>query len=150
MDQLEAARSLEMMRTARGALAERAKWSFARHAAVGLLLGGLIAGYALPGPWPVILAAACMAATAIIVARDRRRDGFFVSGYRSGSTRWVTFAMLLVGVAALAGAIVLKKRYGLTWAPIAIGSGVAVLATIGSIIWERVYRRELHGAQHER
>lgn len=150
MDQLEAARSLEMMRTARGALAERAKWSFVRHAAVGLLLGGLIAGYALPGSWPLIVAAACMTATAMVVARDRRRDGFSVSGYRSGRTRWVTFAMLLVGLAALVGAIVLKKHYGLTWAPIAIGSGIAVFATISSIVWERVYQRELDGARHER
>ena len=150
MDQVEAARSLEMMRTARGALAERAKWSFARHAAVGLLLGGLIAGYALPGPWPVIVAAACMAGTTMVVARDRRRDGFFVSGYRSGRTRWVTFAMLLVGMAALVGAIVLKKRYDLTWAPVAIGGGIVVFATISSIVWERVYRRELDGALHGR
>lgn len=150
MDEAEAARSLEMMRAKRGALAERAKWSSARHAAVGLLLGGLIAGYALPGPWPVIVAGACMAGTAMVVARDRRRDGFFVSGYRPGRTRWVTFVMLLVGLAALVGAIALKTRYGLAWAPLAIGSGMAVFATITSIVWERVYRRELGGARHGR
>jgi predicted metal-binding membrane protein len=150
MDEVEAVQSLEMMRTTRGALAERARWSFARHAAVGLLLGGLIAGYALPGPWPMIVAAACMIATVMIVARDRQRDGFFVGGYRSGRTRWVTFAMLLVGLVALMGAIGLKTRYSLTWAPVAIGSGMVVFATIMSIVWERVYRRELDGAQHGR
>jgi len=150
MDEVEAARSLEMMHTARGALAERARWSFARHAAVGLLLGGLIAGYALPDPWPVIVAGACMAATAIVIARDRRRDGFFVSGYRPGRTRWVTFLMLLVGLCALVGAIGMKTRYGLAWAPFVIGSGMAVFATVTSIMWERVYRRELGGARHGR
>ncbi|MBD8737735.1 hypothetical protein [Sphingomonas sp. CFBP 13706] len=150
MNEMEAAQSLELMRTTRGALAARAKWSLARHAAVGLLLGGLIAGYALPGPWPMVLAGACMAATAMVVARDRRRDGFFVSGYRSGRTWWVTFAMLLVGLAALVGAIVLKQRYGITWAPVAIGGGMAVFATIMSIVWERMYRQELDGARHGR
>lgn len=150
MNEMDAAQSLEMVRTTRGALAARAKWSLARHAAVGLLLGGLIAGYALPYPWPMVLAGACMAATAMVVARDRRRDGFFVSGYRSGRTRWVTFAILLVGLAALMGVIVLQNRYGITWAPVAIGSAMAVFATMMSIVWERVYQRELGGARHER
>ncbi|KQN30550.1 hypothetical protein ASF00_07455 [Sphingomonas sp. Leaf34] len=150
MDKAEAARSLEMMRTSRDALAGRMKWSFGRHAVVGLLLGGLIAGYALPGAWPVIVSSACMAATAMVVARDRRRDGFVVSGYRAGQTRWVTFAMLAVAFGALVGALVLKTRYGLTWAPVAMGSGMAVFATTLSIVWERVYRRELGGARHGR
>lgn len=150
MDEAEAARSLEMMQATRVALAERAKWSFVRHAAVGMLLGGLIAGYALSGPWPVIVAGACMAGTAMVIARDRHRDGFFVSGYRPGRTRWVTFVMLLVAFGALVGAIVLKTRYSLTWAPVLIGSGMAVFATTISIVWERVYRRELDGAQHGR
>lgn len=150
MDKAGAARSLDMMRTTRAALAGRVKWSFGRHAAVGLLLGGLIAGYALPGSWPVIVAAACMAATAMVVARDRRRDGFVVSGYRAGRTRWMTFVMLAVAFGALLGAIVLKTRYGLTWAPVAMGGGTAVFATILSIVWERVYRRELGGVRHGR
>ncbi|UYY57737.1 hypothetical protein [Sphingomonas sp. S2-65] len=150
MDEMEAARSLEMMRTTRSALAERAKWSLLRHAAVGLLLGGLIAGYALPGSWPVIMASACAALTAVIVARDRRRDGFFVNGYRRGRTRWVTFAILVVSFGALVGAIVLKTRHGLTWAPLAIGSATALFATIMSMVWERIYQQELDGAPHDR
>ncbi|MFD1786214.1 hypothetical protein ACFSC3_01380 [Sphingomonas floccifaciens] len=150
MDEEEAAHSLDMMRVTRGALAERAKWSLARHAAVGLLLGGLIAGFALPGPWPLIVAAACMAATAMVVARDRQRDGFFVSGYRSGHTLWVTVVMLVVGFAALMAAIGLQTRYGLTWAPFAVGGGMVIFATIMSIVWERAYRRELDGARHGR
>jgi predicted metal-binding membrane protein len=146
MDEMEAARSLATMRATRGALAGRASWSLARHAAVGLLFGALIAGYALPGVWPVVVAGACMAATAMIVARDRRRDGFFVNGYRPGHTRWISLAMLAVASGALVGALVLKARYGLTWAPVAIGGAMAVVATIMSVVWERVYRRELDGA----
>lgn len=150
MNEEEAARLLDVMRVTRGALAKRAKWSLARHGVVGLLLGGLIAGFALPGPWPLIVAAACMAATAMVVARDRQRDGFFVSGYRSGRTWRVTLAMLLVGLAALIAATGLKTRYGLAWAPFAVGGGMVVFATIISIVWERVYRRELDGAQDGR
>lgn len=149
MDDMEAARALKAMQAARGALADRAKWSLARHAAFGLVIGGLIAGYALPAPWPIVVAAICLVATAMIVWRDRQRDGFFINGYRRGRTRWVTFALLAAALGALTGAIVLKMQYGLDWAPLAIGAIVAALATIGSIGWERLYRQELNGTRDE-
>lgn len=150
MNEEDAAHALAMMRTARNALGQRARWSFARHAAVGLLFGGLIAGYALPAPWPLAVVAASMIATLLIVAQDRRRDGFFVNGYRRGRTRWVTLALLLIALGALAGAVTLKSRFGLLWAPLAIGGATAILATLASIAWERVYRCELEGAGHDR
>lgn len=150
MDEQEAGRSLEMMRAARGMLAARTRWSSARHAAVGLLLGGLIAGYALPGSWPVVVVVVCLAVTVAIVARDRRRDGFFVNGYRTGRTRSITFALAAIAFAALVSAISLKQRYGLDWAPVAIGIVLAIVATIVSIVWERVYRQELEEPGRER
>lgn len=150
MDGREAARSLEMMRATRGALAARTRWSLARHAAVGLLLGSLIAGYALPGPGPVMVGVVCMGATVAIVARDRRRDGFFVNGYRPGRTRRITFALVAIAFGALLSAIALKERYGLNWAPVAIGIVLAVVATLASIAWELVYRQELEEPGLER
>lgn len=150
MDEQEAGRSLEMMRAARGMLAARTRWSSARHAAVGLLLGGLIAGYALPGSWPVVVVVVCLAVTVAIVARDRQRDVFFVNGYRTGRTRPITFALAAIAFAALVSAISLKQRYGLDWAPVAIGIVLAIVATIVSIVWERVYRQELEEPGRER
>jgi len=142
MDEQEAARSLDMMRAARGMLAARTRWSSARHAAVGLLLGGLIAGY--------VVVVVCLAVTVAIVARDRQRDGFFVNGYRTGRTRPITFALAAIAFAALVSAISLKQRYGLDWAPVAIGIVLAIVATIVSIVWERVYRQELEEPGRER
>lgn len=150
MDEQEAARSLDMMRATRGALAARTRWSLARHAAVGLLLGALIAGYALPGSLPVMVVVVCLGATFAIVGRDRRRDGFFVNGYRPGRTRRITFTLVAIAFAALVSAILLKERYGLDWAPVAIGIVLAVVATIVSIAWERVYRQELEEPDRER
>ena len=150
MDEQEAARTLDMMQATRGVLAARTRWSLARHAAVGVLLGGLIAGYALPGSWPVVMVVVCLAVTVAIVARDRSRDGFFVNGYRPGRTQRITFALVAIAVTALASAIVLKEQYGLDWAPVAIGIVLAVVATIVSIVWERVYRQELKEPGRER
>jgi len=145
MDEQEAARSLQMMRATRGKLGERTTWSLARHGAVGVLAGSLVAGYALPGSWPVAVIAVCFAATGAVIGRDRRRDGFFVNGYRPGRTRPITLALLVIAVAALVSAVTLKAHYGLNWAPALIGTMLAVVATIMSIAWERVYRQELEG-----
>lgn len=149
MNEAEAARALANMGSTRKALAERARWSLGRHAAVGVVMGAMIMGYALPAPWPIIAAAGCLAATAMIVVRDRRRDGFFVSGYRPGRTRWLTFAIVVAAWIALCAAIVLKTQFGLAWAPVVIGLVMAVLVTLGSIGWERVYRQELQGTGHD-
>lgn len=149
MDEAEAARALAAMGSTRDALAQRARWSLGRHAAVGLVMAAMIISYALPAPWPIFAAAACMAVVAIIVIRDRRRDGFFVSGYRPGRTRWLTSAMVIAAWAALSAAIVLKTRFGLAWAPVVIGLATGLVVTLGSIAWERVYRQELQGSSHD-
>lgn len=143
MKESEASQALAAIRSTRSQMARRAHWSFGRHAAFGLVMGGLVASYALPAPWPILGVMLCMAATALIVARDRSRDGFFVSGYRRGKTLRLSILIGLVTLAALAGAIALRTAYGLLWAPVAIGAAVALGCTIGSMVWERVYRREL-------
>lgn len=110
---------------------------------VGSVLGAMIAGYALPGIWPVLVVAVSMLAVVLTVTRDRERDGFLVNGYRPGRTRRVSYTLVAVTWFALAAAIVLKNLYAVAWAPIAIGAATVVFGTIGSIVWERVYRREL-------
>lgn len=150
MDQREAARTLNEIRMTRGALARRARWSLPRHGIVGLMAGSMIAGYALPDGWPVAIAVACLIGTAMVVVRDRRRDGFFVNGYRPGRTRWLTIGIAVLTCGALFGAIVLKARYDLCWAPIVIGVVMVIIVTGTSIAWERVYRQELEGTSGER
>ncbi|TMJ12006.1 MAG: hypothetical protein E6G94_14755 [Alphaproteobacteria bacterium] len=141
MDEREAAEALAAMQAARGRMAGRARWSFWRHAAVGLLMGALVASYALPAPLTIAVVGLCLLGVAAIVARDRRRDGFFVSGYRRGRTRPLTFGLVAFLVAALLLALI--SRQWVAWAPVAIGAVVAVVATGASIVWERIYQREL-------
>ena len=140
--------ALRAVRLTREQLASRAHWSFPRHASVGVLLGTMVASFALPDAWPIAVVAACLVATVLIVRRDRLRDGFFVSGYRPGRTLPVTIALLVTSFGALHAAIVLKADKGLVWAPIAVGLVFAVLATAASILWERVYRQELMTRSH--
>lgn len=144
MDAKEAAEALRGMKQVEARLAARAHWSWPRHAAFGALMGILVAGYALPLPLNMAVVALCCAGVAAIVAWDRRRDGFFVSGYRPGRTRWVTALLLVCALAALAAAI-FGRESGLAWAPLAAGAALFVVATLASVMWERVYRAELEG-----
>lgn len=143
LDGAKAVRALEEIEAARRGLERHARWSFGRHACVGLIAGSMVAGFALPGAWPIIVAAIGLMSTALVIARDRRRDGFFVSGYRPGQTRRLTFAAVLLTWGALLVAVVLRIEFGLVWAPVVVGIVVALAVTASSILWERVYRREL-------
>ena len=143
MDDGEADEALAAIRVVRTRMAGRARWSLARHAAFGVAMGGLVASYALPFPWTFGGLALCLLLTAAIAWRDRRRDGFFINGYRVGRTRGIAIDLALITMAALLVAATLKERW--RWAPLAAGLVVFAVATLGSIAWERAYRRELQG-----
>jgi len=141
------AEALAALRAARRRMAGRARWSFGRHLAVGLIMGILIASYSLPGALPLLGLALCLAAVVFIVARDRRRDGFFVSGYRPGRTRPFTFALLGCVIGLMLLALATRHALGWAWAPLAASVPVAALVTWGSLHWERIYRRELEDVE---
>lgn len=146
MDREEAEQALKALRTTQGRLAERAHWSWQRHAAFGAVMGALVASYALPPAGAVLGLLLCCLAMVAIVVRDRRRDGFFVNGYRGGRTRGVTALLLLAALGALAVALI-GKDHGHGWAPLAAGAVLFVVATYASMAWERVYRKELGGGE---
>jgi hypothetical protein len=135
--------ALAALAETRRRMAERAHWSFRRHLAVGLLVGMLVASYALPPVGTLVAVAIALVATLLLVRSDRRRDGFFVNGYRAGRTRQVALLFVAVAMLGLAAALVGKHVYGLTWVPLVAGAAVAVLGTIASLQWERVYRADL-------
>lgn len=139
----EAERALAALGETRRRMAQRAHWSLPRHMATGAVMGILVASYALPPDTQLAVAAVVLAATALIVAADRRRDGFFVHGYRAGRTRRVALVFLAIAIIGLIGGVVGKLAYGLVWAPIAAGAIVAVLGTLASLAWERAYRADL-------
>jgi hypothetical protein len=136
--------ALAAVRAARAGVAGRARWSLARHAAFGGLMGGLIASYALPFPASLGGLVLCLALTGVVAATDRRRDGFFVNGYRAGRTRRIAIGIALFTIAALALAV-WAQGAGLWWVPLVLGVLVFGVATRASIAWERAYQRELEG-----
>ena len=142
MNEQEADEALRALKTVQGRHAARARWSWQRHSAFGAVMGGFVASYALPPAGRIAGLLLCFLAAVAIVVRDRRRDGFFVNGYRAGRTRWVTAFLLVVALGVLAAAMIGKSR-GWGWAPIAAGSFLFVFATGASMAWERVYREEL-------
>lgn len=141
MDEKNAQEALVAIRAVQGRMARRARWSLARHAAFGVAMGGLVASYALPFRQALGGLALCLLLAAAIARWDRRRDGFFINGYRAGATRPITIAIGLFTMAALIVAIAFKERW--SWSPLFAGLVVLVAATLGSIAWERAYRREL-------
>src|SRR3569623_510746 len=92
----EAAQALAALAETRQRMAARAHWSFGRHLSVGLLLGLLAASYAFPPPVTIAASVLALAAVAVIVQRERKRDGFFVNGYRAGRTRRVAVSLALL------------------------------------------------------
>jgi len=144
MNDNDPAEALRAVRAVQGKMAARAHWSWPRHLAFGAVFGALVASYALPMAGTIVVLALCLVAAAAIVARDRRRDGFFVNGYRAGRTRKVAAALLATFVLVFAAAIAGRER-GLNWAPLAAGFVLFVVATLGSKAWERAYRAELEG-----
>lgn len=143
MNDHDADDALATIKTVRGRMAGRARWSSARHAAFGAAMGGMVASYGLPLPYPFGGLVLCLLLVALIAWTDRRRDGFFINGYHAGRTRGIAVGLALFTMAALLAAMALKDRW--SWSPLVAGAVVLVIATLSSVAWERAYRRELEG-----
>ena len=113
-----------------------------RHAAVGLLMAALVASPVLPTPLRFAVLVLVLVAIAGLLAADRRRTGVFVNGYRRGWTLVVSLVMLV----ALVGLFMLSARAGLagnSLTPLLLAAVAFVVATAGSVIWQRVFVAEL-------
>ena len=117
-----------------------------RHAAFAALMGGMVASTAVPFPLRFAMIAGLFAAIAWIVRWDRRRMGMFINGYRAGRTRRVTAVMLLVILPIHMLGVWLAADRGVTWAPLPLALVAAAIAYAGSLLWCRVFRRELLGS----
>lgn len=148
MDESNAAKRLAAVAEIRARLAPRARWSLARHAAFGLVMGGLVAAWSLPGEWPLAIVGICLVATFLIAAWDRKRDGMFISGYQRGQTFPVALMILVISLSALIAGVYLRTRMGLVWAPALLGLATFTLSTKGSFLWEHRYNRQLGGQNH--
>lgn len=139
----DALHALSTVRDTRAELAHAVRCPPWRHALFGVLAGAYVAGPAAGYPGLLYVCVGVIVAATLIVRADRRRMGVFVNGYRRGKTLPRTFALVggLIGLCMLG--LWEKEAHGLDWFPIAAGLVTAPAAMIGSMGWERTFRREM-------
>jgi hypothetical protein len=139
----EAAEALSAMRASQARLALAADCPPARHLAFAGLMGGIIATPALPFPYAILAEGVLLLGVGLVVRWDRRRTGMFINGYRAGRTRPLTFLMLAVVLVLYMTGFWLVRERGIWWAPLATGAIAAGAGYYMSILWQRVFRREM-------
>jgi len=147
MDSRDAEDALLAVADARKRLAARTTWPLRRHVAAGAVMGAMVASAGLPLVVAAIVMSFCLFAVMAIKDYDRRHDGFFVSGYKAGPTRWVALVILVLSVCALLASLHAKYKYGWWAAPFVAGIAIFFVATFGSICWERVNQSNLAGKE---
>ena len=143
MEGFEALSALDAKRQAEAQIAKAANCPPWRHAVFGLMLGGLIASFAFEFAIRTTILVIVLACIPIIVHSDRKRMGMFINGYRRGKTRVVIVGLLALWL-PLYG---LSVYYGLDrhdhQIPLLLGLVGFVVATAGSVLWQRVFVREM-------
>lgn len=114
-----------------------------RHAAFAAIMAVIVTSPAVPLPARLLLIVGTLLAMAVIVRSDRKRMGMFVNGYRRGKTLFVSFAMLAIDLSLYAYNVWTSEEGGSTGIILAVGTLAFVVSAIGSIIWQRVFAREL-------
>jgi hypothetical protein len=79
----------------------------------------------------------------LIVRSDRRRLGVFINGYRRGRTRLVVMPLLLTVLALYVLSMLAAFDWHLPWASVSCAVVTFPTCYFGSVLWQRVFRREL-------
>ena len=144
MNPEEAQAALAGVRSAEGRLAGKvAQCPPWRHAAFGGVLAILIGSIAISTQAQIVGTVIVLALIVLIVQSDRRRYGVFVNGYRRGKTRMVAFPMLAVILILYAASCYAALDRGLPAISLALAAASFAIGYIGSMIWQRVFVREL-------
>jgi hypothetical protein len=143
MDHSEALSALDAKRSAEAQMARAATCPPWRHGVFGLLMGGLVASPAFEMPIRIGILVAILATIPIIIHSDRKRMGMFINGYRRGKTRIVAFGILAVVLGLYAVSVVRGLDHHDHIAPLLLGAVAMVVAILGSMLWQRVFVREM-------
>jgi hypothetical protein len=84
-----------------------------------------------------------LAGLAILMRAYKRHTGLWVNGYRAGRTRWVAVGLAALTTLAMVISVWLRRERGLILAPLAFGGIVAVIVTIGGLVWQAAFRADL-------
>ena len=142
MDRNEALSALDAVGETDRKMAERMRWPMWYHASFGLAEGLIVTG--LSSEEPGTTAAAAGIAMIGLLGWQTRKSGMFVSGFRGGRTRpltWAIIAFLLVAIAV--GILAVREHPNELQLAIGLGAIVTLVLTLASMWWERIYRREV-------
>ena len=142
----EARAALDAMDDARARVAELGLCPPWRHAAFGAVMGMVILGQGVHAPWMWLLYGAGVAGAVTIAIHDRRKYGVFVNGYRRGRTRIVALAMVAAMLLVMGLEVWLRESGAALAVRVAVAVAAAAGATWSSVIWNRVFRREMQEA----
>jgi len=148
MDRNEAAAALAGVNGAHERLAQQIgncpPW---RHAAFGLVMATMIGTASVSLPVQMVGLVVAMALVVAIFLDDRRRYGVFINGYRRGATLPLTLSLAGL-MAVMLVASVHAREAGLSlWTKAGITALTFAFATAVSVVWQRIYLRELRGGR---
>jgi hypothetical protein len=138
----DARASIEDVQSVRRDLADRADCSPAWRITGAVLFGAMFAVQAAPVLIAVSLSVSCFAAIAAMAIIARKRMGFFVNGYRRGSTRKVAIALLVIIEAIYISSMWFKIEQHVVWAPLVGGVIIVPVILVAMQRWQDAYRSE--------
>ena len=134
--------ALASIQAAREGLAQPTAYPIGYDLLYGAVCALLVAGQGMPDPWRFIALPIAMAGLVLMIVGWRKTFGWWVSGYSPKRARWVAFGLgaVLVGLISLS----LYGRYvGPDWLWMVSGGLGFVASIAGSLLWMRVWRKEL-------
>lgn len=144
-DQINENQARAALDAANQGLQEQVGWPLGRHAAAAAIMGAMVAAQGFDAPISTALISATLCATAAVVAADRAKRGVWISAWQGA--RWVTAIAAVIAIGGMFVSLWFNRNLGGPWASFALGGAVFVLTLGLSMVWERVYRRELRSRQ---
>jgi len=139
----ELARRQHVFRATEAQMARAANCPPWRHAMFGLMMGGLVASPAFDMPIRLSILVIVLALIPLIIHSDRKRMGMFINGYRRGKTRVVAIGVVIVELSLYAVSVVRHLDHNDHIAPLMLGAAGVLIGTLGSLLWQRVFVREM-------
>lgn len=143
MENSEALSALDAKRVAEAQMAKAATCPPWRHAVFGLLMGGLVASPAFDFTVRSAILVVILCCIPLIIRSDRKRMSMFINGYRRGKTRLVALGILTVELSLYAVSVYRGLDQDDHVAPLLLGIGGFVIGIAGSLLWQRVFVREM-------
>lgn len=141
----EAQQALAQIHASRVQLARIADCPPSRHLAFAALEAGLVVS-PIAAPYQLLAMVPIVIGLVLILRWDRQRLGMFINGYRRGRTRRVIAAFLPVLLALYGASVYFVFAKHQVWPSVLLAAVMFGVATYMSIVWQRVFVRELENS----